>query len=162
MPSHGAISSPSPRALAATFAATAAARMIATIQIRRHCRGCPGSRIGEDRLKPMLLPRSGQAEDGESGDRRHKSGKDRERRHAVKPHERGGGIADHAAGAARIGGGDDRGEETHAHPALDRHGAPSRPPRIAAAILSRNADMTKTMPRRARPPVQLSGSRFGR
>ena len=67
-------------------------------------------RVLHDRRMAVLLERRRDAVDQEARDRRDIGLEHRQRADAVDPHHGGGGVADHAAGAAGVGRRDDRGE----------------------------------------------------
>ena len=83
-----------------------------------------------------------------------------ERRDAVDPHHRRGGVADDAARAAGVGRGDDGREKADVHLARNSVCAIA-PPISAAAMLSRNDDSTNTIASSAKQPFQSSGSSRG-
>ena len=75
---------------------------------------------------------------------------------AVDPHHGRGGVADNAARATGVGRGDDRREKS------DVNFFEQRVRHRAAAMLSKNADSTKTIASSAKQPFQSSGSSRGR
>ena len=79
-----------------------------------------------DRRVSLLLKGGRDAEDEDGDGHRHVGLDDGQRADAGDPHHGGGGVADHAAGAAGVGGGDDGGEIADVHLAaehLARHHA---------------------------------------
>ena len=69
-----------------------------------------------DRLVAVLVQRAPHAEHGKGRGRADKGRRHRQRRNARNPDHGGGGIADHAARAPRIGRRHDRRQEADAHP----------------------------------------------
>ena len=82
----------------------------------------PSGSVLHDRLQRMLLAGREVREDRGGGDGRHISIEYLQGGHPGDPHHRGGGVADHAARAAGIAGGDDRGEKADVHTLLVEHG----------------------------------------
>ena len=125
------------------WSTTAAPRISATTPMRGQSsatRARHPSMIGEWRC---CCSEAGTREDQEGGRRGDVGVQHVDGAHAVEPHHRGRGVADHAAGAAGIGGGDDRGQVADVHP-LAEHGGARRCRRSSRPRCCRGSSTART------------------